>query len=246
MNLARPVKAISFDGDMTLWDFDKIMRHSLSLALAELRRRLPGQATSHLTIDKMIKIRNSVAAELKGKVVHLEEIRFHAFRRTVEFVGYSDDHLAADLNALYLKHRFEDAELYPDVIPSLDALRPGFTIGLLSNGNGYPERCGLPDRFSFVVFSQDVGVEKPAAGMFLAACEQAGCAPCELMHVGDSLEADVAGAYGIGAISVWLNRDGVSNTCDIVPHHEIRSLEEIEDIVRADGERSSRPTSGYG
>ncbi|KKM98888.1 hypothetical protein LCGC14_1153420 [marine sediment metagenome] len=231
MNQAGPIKAISFDGDMTLWDFEKVMRHSLSLALAELRRRVPGQATGDLTIDKMIEIRSSVAAELKGKLVNLEEIRFRAFRRTLEFAGCADDTLAADLNALYLKHRFEDIELYPDVIPSLDALGADLTIGLLSNGNGYPQRCGLPGRFSFVVFSQDVGVEKPAAGMFLAACKQADCAPCELMHVGDSLESDVAGARGVGAVSVWLNRDARQNPSGIVPDHEVRSLAELADIV---------------
>ena len=217
---------------MTLWDFEKVMRHSLSLALAELRRRVPGQSSSDLTIDKMIEIRNSVAAELKGKIVNLEEIRFHAFKRTVEFVGDADDALAGDLNTLYLKHRFEDIELYPDVIPTMDFLRRDFSIGLLSNGNGYPERCGLPGRFSFVVFSQDVGVEKPDAGMFFAACKLAGCAPCELMHIGDSLESDVAGVNRIGAVSVWLNRDAKQNDSGIVPDYEIRSLTELADIVK--------------
>ena len=217
MQEAEQIKAISFDGDMTLWDFQKVMRHSLSLALKELGRRVPGQEAADLTIERMIEIRNSVASELKGKVVNLEEIRFHAFKRTVESVGSSDGNLAADLNSLYLKHRFEDIELYPDVIPALDVLRSSRTIGLLSNGNGYPERCGLPGRFSFVVFSQDVGVEKPDAEMFLAVCKHADCTLAELMHVGDSLQSDVAGANGVGAISVWLNRDGKPNDSGIEP-----------------------------
>jgi phosphoglycolate phosphatase-like HAD superfamily hydrolase len=29
------IKAISFDGDMTLWDFEAVLRHSLGRALAE-------------------------------------------------------------------------------------------------------------------------------------------------------------------------------------------------------------------
>ncbi|MCJ7738937.1 MAG: HAD family hydrolase [Anaerolineae bacterium] len=229
------IKAISFDGDMTLWDFQRVMRHSLALALGELRRRVPGRASADLTIDRMIEIRNSVAAELKGSVVNLEEIRLQAFRRTVSSVGCADDALAADLNALYLKHRFEDIELYPDVIPVLDALRSDFRVGLLSNGNGYPERCGLPGRFSFVVFSQDLGVEKPDARMFHAACEHADCAPRELMHVGDSLQMDVAGANGVGAVSVWLNRDGRENTSGIAPNIEIRSLTELLPILERNG-----------
>jgi FMN hydrolase / 5-amino-6-(5-phospho-D-ribitylamino)uracil phosphatase len=235
------IRAISFDGDMTLWDFRKVMQHSLALTLEELQRRVPSRASAALTIDRMIEIRNSVAAELKGSSVNLEEIRFQAFRRTLDSVGCADDTLAADLNGLYLHHRFEDIELYPDVIPVLDALRADFCVGLLSNGNGYPERCGLPGRFRFVVFSQDLGVEKPDARMFYAACEQAGCAPRELMHVGDSLRADVVGANGVGAVSVWLNRDGREKDASIAPDIEIRSLTGLLPMLGKDGDNCETP-----
>lgn len=232
MNNIRPLKTISFDGDMTLWDFQKVMRHSLAITLAELQRRVPGKATSDLTIDKMIAIRNDIAAELKGTTFTLEDIRLRAFKHTVEFVGCADETLAADLNTLYLKHRFEDIELYSDVISTLDTLHSSFPLGLISNGNGYPERCGLPGYFSFVVFSQDIGADKPDPRIFLAACEQVSCAPSELMHVGDSLESDVAGANAVGAISVWLNREARRNGTGIVPDYEVQSLAELAEILR--------------
>ena len=232
MKAPRKITTISFDGDATLWDFQKVMRHSLSITLDELRHRVTGSAVSDLTVDEMIDIRSAVAAELKGKTVNLEEIRLQAFKRTVQSVGYADDDLAVDLNALYLKHRFEDIELYPDVISTLDCLRTEFCLGLLSNGNGYPERCGLPDRFSFVVFSQDIGVEKPAPGIFAAACKLASCEPGDLMHIGDSLESDVAGANRFGALSVWLNRDRAVNQTAIQPDHEIESLAELPGITK--------------
>jgi FMN hydrolase / 5-amino-6-(5-phospho-D-ribitylamino)uracil phosphatase len=246
MSEARHITTISFDGDATLWDFQKVMRHSLSISLDELRRRMPGSTSGELTVDKMIEIRNTVAAELRGKTVDLEEIRFQAFKRTVQSVGGADNDLAADLNALYLKHRFEDIELYPDVIVTLDVLHPQFSLGLLSNGNGYPERCGLPARFSFVVFSQNAGAEKPDPAIFAAACKQAGCKVSELMHVGDSLESDVAGANGVGAVSVWLNRDGVVNNTTIQPDHEIESLAQLPGIVKLYGEASNKPDARDG
>jgi len=233
------VRVLSFDGDMTLWDFQKLMRHSLGHALEELRWRVPTQEAADLTIDRMIEIRNATAAELKGKVVNLEEIRYQAFRQTIAAIGHPDDDLARDLNALYLKHRFEDIELYPDVLPAFAALRPKFRIGLLSNGNSYPDRCGLQDHFRFTIFSQEVGIEKPDEGIFLATCKQAGCTPQELLHVGDSLEADVAGANAVGAISVWLNRDGGENHTDIAPDYEIRSLDELPRLLQATHQSSA-------
>ena len=157
------ISVVSFDGDMTLWDFLKVMRHSLEHTLIELQKHVPTQRALQLTIDEMIYIRNQVADEIKGRIWNLEDIRKQAFERTLEYVGYPDKELAAHLNTIYRKHRFGDIELYPDVIPIFDALAPHFTLGLLSNGNTYPERCGLEDRFAFVVFSQDVQVEKPAS-----------------------------------------------------------------------------------
>lgn len=221
------ITTISFDGDGTLWDFEKVMRHSLHYALEELRRLAPGDSSESLTIEEMIRIRNTAAEELKGKVTNLEQVRFKAFQRTLEHIGIPDDALARHLNAIYLKHRFEDIELYSDVLPAFDALARRFKIGLLSNGNSYPERCGLAGRFSFVVFSQDYGFEKPDPRIFEVALEQAGCSRDELLHVGDSLVNDVYGAKNAGIKSVWLNREGVQNEAGIEPDVEISTLEEL-------------------
>jgi putative hydrolase of the HAD superfamily len=81
----------------------------------------------------------------------------------------------------------------------------------------------LEGRFRFVIFAQDVGAAKPDARPFQAAPSQVGAHPRELLHVGDSLQSDVAGARGVGAVAVWLNREGVAGEAD----YEIRSLGEL-------------------
>ena len=53
------ISAISFDGDMTLWDFYKVMRHSLTHILRELRRYVPIQHALDLTVEDMIAIRTN-------------------------------------------------------------------------------------------------------------------------------------------------------------------------------------------
>ena len=225
------IRAISFDGDMTLWDFDKVMRNSLAHALTELRARLAGNGCIDLTVDRMIEIRNAVAKDLQGKRAALEAIRLEAFRRTIATVGSDDHELAAHLNSVYLKHRFADIELYPDVLPILDSIAGGYALGLLSNGNSYPERCGLRGRFAFVTLAQNVGVEKPDPAIFQQAYREACCSPEQLMHIGDSLATDVEGARRAGAVSVWLNRDRKPNRTDIRPDHEIHSLVELENLL---------------
>ncbi|MDE0483245.1 MAG: HAD family hydrolase [Candidatus Poribacteria bacterium] len=225
------ISAVSFDGDMTLWDFLKVMRHSLQHTLMELQKQVPTPRALELTIDEMIAIRNQVAEEVKGKIWSLEEIRRNAFERTLEHVGHPNKKLAAHLNAIYLKHRFEDIELYPDVKPTFDVLAPHFKLGLLSNGNTYPERCGLEDYFAFVIFSQDVQVEKPDPRIFEITAQRAGCELGQMLHVGDSLENDVAGARNVGARTVWLNRERMRNNTETQPDYEVTSLTEIPAIL---------------
>ena len=57
-----------------------------------------------------------------------------------------------------------------------------FKLGLLSNGNNYPEYFGLADRFDFAVYAQDIGIEKPDPRTFQIAVEQAGCSLDQLLH----------------------------------------------------------------
>lgn len=229
-NKIRGIKAISFDGDNTLWDFDKVMRHSLKYVLEELGRLDP-DAKKLLSVKKIVEIKNKVAEELKGKVIKLGEVRLEAFRRTLRDIGRPNDSLASHLNRVYYKHRFEDVELFDDVLPTFNTLKEKYKLGLLSNGNTYPKHCGLEGMFQFVVFSQDHGVEKPNSKIFQIALLEAGCSKEEVLHVGDSLNDDIAGAINAGIKCVWLNRNQEKNDMGIKTDYEITSLSELSEII---------------
>lgn len=230
MKEIRGIKAISFDADGTLWDFEKVMRHSLFYVLRELDK-IDSPAADMLDIEKMIEIRNSVAEELKGKTTNLERVRLEAFKRTLGYVGRPNDSLAAHLNDVYLRHRFEDIELFDDVLPTLNVLKEKYTLGILSNGNSYPERCGLKGIFQFIVFSQDCGVEKPDPRIFQIALEKTRCSRQEFFHVGDSLETDIRGANDSGIRCAWINRRRLKNNTNIRTEYEISSLLELLEIL---------------
>lgn len=227
------IKAVSFDGDMTLWDFEEATRRALGVVLDELRRCVNSKAAGELTVAKMIEIRDQVAAEMRDETYELGVIRLEAFKRTVSAVGSADDELAARLNTLYFEHRY-DVRPFPDVLGVLDTLGADYALGLVSNGNTPPERCGLAGRFEFVVFPRDVAAIKPDRRVFAEACSRAGCAASEMLHVGDSLVDDVGGANDFGAVSVWLNRNGVVNDTGIEPGFEVSSLNELVGLLGAE------------
>ena len=119
-----------------------------------------------------------------------------------------DDDLAAQLNAYYLEHRFDNVELFPEVVDALAVLSRSYVLGPLSNGNGYPQRSGLRCTFAAVAFSQDHGVEKPHRRLLDVAAAEVGSEPDEVVMVGNSLPNDVRGAQNAGWRAIWLNRDG--------------------------------------
>jgi putative hydrolase of the HAD superfamily len=224
------IRVISFDADGTLWDFLKVMRHSLKQVMKALKEIDP-ESASLLDIEEMITVRNRVANNLKGIVINLEEVRLRAFQETLKIIKRPNNELAKYLNEVYLKHRFEDIELYVDVIPTLKVLKDKYKLGILSNGNSYPEKCGLDDMLQFIVFSQDYGIEKPNKYLFEITMKEADCSAQEILHIGDSLANDVQGANNAGIRSVWLNRELKENTLGVQIDYEITSLSELLEIL---------------
>jgi putative hydrolase of the HAD superfamily len=101
----------------------------------------------------------------------------------------------------------------------LEALRArGVKTGVVANSWPEParllrcdaERLGLAPLLDVQVYSSDVGVRKPAPEIFLRALGELGVEPHLAMHVGDRLEADVAGAANLGMTTVqalWFSAD---------------------------------------
>ena len=225
------IKAIFFDGDDTLWDFRAAMLQALEATLAELRRMVCNAAAETLTVPRMVEIRDAVADELGEGTTSVEVIRREALARTLAEVGHPSDDAAQRLYGLYTEARFAATRPLPGVTDLLNDLKKRYLLGLVSNGNTYPERVGLDDIFSFVILAVECGIAKPDPRIFELALGKCGCDASQVVHVGDSLQSDIAGANGCGIRSVWLNREGAPNGTGITPDHQIRDLRELPDIL---------------
>lgn len=225
------IKSITLDVDGTLWDFLGMMRGSLQKALRELERHDP-EAAAILDVDKMVETRDRVHIEMRDVTPDLVEIRKASFRQALIDVGRPDDALAERLSDVYFEHRWAPSRPFDDVRPALEALAPRYRLGIISNGNSYPERFGLGHLFSFGVYAQDHGgINKPDPRLFQIAIHEAGCQPHELLHVGDSLRSDVEGAKRVGAWVVWVNRDGATADGEHQPDFQISALSELLEIL---------------
>ena len=121
---------------------------------------------------------------------------------------------------------------FDDAGPCLRQLA-GQPLGIISNGVreqqiGKLERAGLLKYFSVMVYSEDVGLGKPSPRIFLEACRRAGDAYEQCIHVGDDLEADVAGSRALGMRGIHLSRTGKSPVGPPV----ISSLDHLTEMVQ--------------
>ncbi|HSR46240.1 MAG TPA: HAD family hydrolase [Acidimicrobiia bacterium] len=225
------IRLVAFDGDNTLWDFDAAMRSALRSTLEDLWTNHPGPSTAALTVERMIAIRDRVAAELEGRVADLAVVRYAAFERTLEEIGITDAALAARLNAMFFAIKAQRLRAFEDVVPALDAVYGRYRIALLSNGNTDPAQLGLDRYFDSILYSATEGVAKPDPGIFRVLLDRTGVPAEDSAYVGDSLRDDIAGARRAGMHSIWLNRSGAPNTTGIVPDAEVRSLAEVPDVL---------------
>lgn len=136
--------------------------------------------------------------------------------------------------------------LYDDVLPALDALEqrvPGIRFGIINGDIAFQTEklvaIGLADRIDHVIASGEVGIAKPAAGIFEAAARAFGVDVAACAYVGDRLRTDAIGAHDAGMLGLWLDRGELSSALasesaaspDALPVPRITSLLELPERV---------------
>ncbi len=115
-----------------------------------------------------------------------------------------------------------------------DLNQKGYKLGVISNWDGSArpllDYYNLTSLFSTIIISSEVGIEKPAPGIFETALDTAGALASESLYVGDNYYDDAVGSRKVGMQSLIINRFdtfGVDELtdCQIIP--DISYLSEI-------------------
>ena len=123
--------------------------------------------------------------------------------------------------------------LFPEAREALAELAGrGIGLGVISNFEPWLREVlrleGVEDLFSVVAISGELRVAKPDARIFQAALARAGVPASAAVHVGDSVEADVAGARAVGITPVLIDRYGRAPQVDA---HRVRTLTELVELL---------------
>jgi putative hydrolase of the HAD superfamily len=109
---------------------------------------------------------------------------------------------------------------FPDVRPALSTWRAaGVRLVVVSNWDvslhDVLQRVSLAPLLDAILTSAEAGARKPSPAIFERALGLAGVGREQAVHIGDSLEEDVAGARAAGIRAVLISRDGRMSPPDV-------------------------------
>jgi FMN hydrolase / 5-amino-6-(5-phospho-D-ribitylamino)uracil phosphatase len=226
-------RAILFDLDDTLWPIAPVILRADEAVHAWLREHAP-RVAERFTIDDLRRARLELLARQPEFRLDLGKLRRAGLLAAFEEAG--EDAAGIDLAmAAYVAARNAVAP-YDDVLPGLQRLNELVLVGSISNGNADLRAIGLSHHFKVSVAAHQLGVAKPDAAIFLAACRELGVAPEDAVYVGDDILLDVQGAQRAGLRAVWMNRTGSTLHLEhgVVPDAIVRDVGELLDwLARA-------------
>jgi putative hydrolase of the HAD superfamily len=131
--------------------------------------------------------------------------------------------------------------LIKDAETVLKSLYKKYRIGLICDSGFTPGRIlrqvlknhNVLKYFKCTLFSDEVGRTKPHSIIFKKAVENFKAKEKEVMHVGDLLDTDIAGAKAAGMKTVWFNREEkkIKSSIKFKPDYEIKKLPELLEIL---------------
>ncbi len=153
-------------------------------------------------------------------------------------VAQIDEDSAQQLQNQFDRDRLAAFAFYPGIEDFLIEARKHFTLVVITNGPEFSqipkvEAVRLADYVDHIIIGGQEPEQKPARSIFDKALQLAGCEAREVIHVGDSLHADIAGAHNSGITSVWIqHQQPLDAELGIDPHHTVMHPSEIPALIR--------------
>lgn len=238
MRFYRPIgqiSALTFDLDDTLYDNRQVILRTEQEALSFVQNYHP--SLNALQNNEFHRLRQALR-ETEPEIYHdVTEWRRRAVEQAMLNAGLSATEAAIGAEASmenFAKWRSR-IDVPQETHDTLAALAKKWPLVAITNGNAQPELFGLGDYFEFVLRAGPDGRSKPFNDMYHLAAERLNVPLGEILHVGDDLTTDVAGAIRCGMQACWIKPENADlmHTFDsrLLPHVEISRLASLTTLI---------------
>jgi putative hydrolase of the HAD superfamily len=200
-----PILAMTFDLDDTLYDNLSVMLNLEKQFLQWLNKNaaysVPWTSSEWKLLRQTV---SNTRIELKHDMsaLRVATLKEGLQRRAVP----SEDIESLCQLAMQKVHQWRNCVAIPDSTHDLlTKLSKRYPLVAITNGNVDCTAIGLRHYFSHVFQAGPDGLAKPESAMFDKAAQALCLPPRQILHVGDHLISDVAGANRAGFQSAWFN-----------------------------------------
>jgi len=231
----KPIKAITFDLDDTLYDNHPVIRKTTAESHRFLQAYHP--ALHDFSLEAYQQLRDRLLAQEPDIYHDVTEWRRRTVEQAMLDVGLSpaEAQEGADKVMAVFAHWRSQVNVAPETHVALAALAERVPLVAITNGNAEPHLFGLDSYFQFVLRAGPHGRAKPYQDMYHLAAQRLDLPLENILHVGDDLTTDVAGALRCGMQACWINlREGNLMQIDdarLLPHVEITQLASLTALI---------------
>ena len=218
------IKVISFDIFQTLVDVNKRIPHIWQGILGEAYTGEDGMRGARGILEHYpSSLQKAITAE---RFYTMHEVYLDCANQVLMKTNLP---VKAETVVEHLLYQHSMAPLYEDVAECMEQIHKKYRI-ILSSDSNHTMVDELLKNFIYddLFISDDLKSYKESkdGGFFRQVVERLGVKAGEILHVGDS-RSDVLGAYRIGVVSCWLNREQHFWKHEIKPDYEVHALSEL-------------------
>lgn len=221
------IRHVFFDLDHTLWDFDK--NSSLTFQKIFKINNLDVELSTFLKVYEPINLKYWKL--YREEKVTKSELRYGRLKDAFNAIDVEvEDDMINHLSIAYIDYLTTFNHLFEGALDILNYLRDRYHLHIITNGfEEAQERkmnnANIRDYFKTITNSEMVGVKKPNPKIFNFALDIANASPTESVMIGDSLEADIEGAYNIGMETIYFDYKNLNNSNGFNRITTLKSLE---------------------
>ena len=198
---------IFFDLDHTLWDFEANSFTTFNQILCE--HNFPFKTA--IFMQAYSPINHAFWKLYRENKITTEELRFVRLQKTFEAIKQPQK--VAMINALsnaYINQLSTHTHIFEGTIELLEYLKPKYRLHIITNGFENVQQkkivnAGLAPYFEVVLTAEKAELKKPHSAIFEQAFSVAQTSARNSLMIGDSYEADIAGAIALGMQAIQFN-----------------------------------------
>ncbi|MED1782749.1 HAD family hydrolase [Brevibacillus fortis] len=228
---------ILFDLDDTLFDFSACWEKGMQQTIAA--HALTAELDQEKFLEALRRHGDDLWIEVIAKRYDFTQYRRLRFQRAMADCNRQiEAEQVDDFQRAYQAACMDAVQLDVTVQSTIAKLAEEHTLGIVTNGPVDMafiklERLGLSAYFhrERVFISEIIGHHKPDLRIFEHVREKLGVESKQVLFVGDTWEADVAGAMDAGFSAVWINSRGKKPTSEHQPLAVIERLDQLLAIL---------------